>query len=313
MIQRRSILKTACLAIPSVVACPLYAAQDKELAIGLSLPLTGPQAEVAKDLLAGYELAVKSTGSKLRLKVLDDESSPEKTAANMTVFAASPEVIVVSGIVGTPHAQAALPVLAQAGIPVVGIRSGASILRSGQPGVYHLRASFEDELDKVARTCQGAGINNLIIVYSDDSFGKSSKAHLTQKVDSLGMKIMSSYAVNRNGEKMSEALELVGADVKRFNVAVAVVLLLIAKPMVQAAQELRINHHVLMPTYALSFVATRSLMNSTEKALSGLGLVTAFPLARTIENPLAHQFKTDIKNFNAMELSESLTAIEGYF
>ena len=213
MLNRRHILTTASVLAASV-ALPKFAFAAEPV-IGLSLPITGAQAEIAKDLLAGYEKALKAVNGPLVLRVLDDGIAPETTAKNMETLAADPQVIGISGIVGTPNAQAALPVAVRLGLPVVGIRSGASSLRDGQDGVFHLRASYEDELDKIAAMCAGAGLKKIVIVHSDDSFGKGTMAHLKTKLESLGVSIISSNPVNRNGEKMGGALSRAGADVKK--------------------------------------------------------------------------------------------------
>ena len=88
---------------------------------------------------------------------------------------------------------------------------------------------------------------------------------------------------------------------------------MISKPMMEAVKELREKHHIVMPIFAMSITATRALMTSREPALAGMGIVTAFPLPRSISNSLAAQYKADITAQGRPELIESLTAFKGYF
>ena len=133
MLNRRHILTTASVLAASVTLPEFVFGAEPVL--GLTLPMTGAQAEVAKDLLAGHETALKAVGGPLVLRVLDDGFTPEKTAKNVDILASDPQVIGISGIVGAPNAQLALPVAVRMGLPVVGIRSGASSLRDGREGL----------------------------------------------------------------------------------------------------------------------------------------------------------------------------------
>lgn len=198
--------------------------------LGVTLPLSGVQAEVAKDLETGYRLAAATAG--FSLKVVDDASSPEKVAENVRQMAADPNVLALSGIVGTPHAQAGLAAAKAGGLPVVGIRSGAQFLRNGDPSVFHLRASYEDELDKMVTFCQGVGLKRMAILYSEDSFGTSSRDHLIGRLKAAGIEVVSQVGVERNGANVAQAAAKVAESAKSDFTAIA--LLLIVKPMLAA-------------------------------------------------------------------------------
>jgi ABC-type branched-subunit amino acid transport system substrate-binding protein len=305
-VKRRELLlagAASALAAPTLAATP---------ALGLTLPLTGVQAEVAKELEQGYRLALQYARSPMRLIVMDDASNPEKTVANIEVFAGNASVIAVSGIVGTPHAQAALPVARAAGLPVVGLRSGAQLLRDGKAGVYHLRASYESELDKLAALCAGAGMKKLSVLYSNDSFGTGSRDHLLKALAAVGVAAAPPLAVERNGENIDAVAAQCAAQIKGGD-ATGVVLLLIAKPMVRTAAELRLKHGILLPLYAMSFVATRSVASDDVPGLNGLGLVLAFPLPRSNPSLVSQNYRTACLRHKREDLIESLTAFEGFF
>lgn len=307
--KRRSVLAGA---VAAAIAHPCVSFASNRV-LGLTLPKTGVQAEVARDLELGYRIALESSDVELGLKVLDDESNPDKAAENVRLLAADSSVIALSGIVGTPHAQAALPVATKAGLPVVGIRSGASSLRTGAPGIFHLRSSFEDELSKVVTQCSGGGFQHLVVLYSNDSFGTASKDHLLKQMANSGINLLSAIPVERNGSNIPAACETASKQLYGSKVAAGVVLLLIANPMVQAVAELRGKHKIALPLFAMSFTATRTIATQPNPQLAGMGVVDAFPIPWSSRTPLALQFRADAKRLNKPEAIDSLTSLEGYF
>lgn len=310
-LTRRSVIHHAggaavALAVPSllIAAAPV---------IGLSLPKSGIQAEIASELLMGYELALKASGSALGLKVLDDESKEALTAKNMTELSGDPSVVVTSGIVGTPHAVAAVPIAQAKGLPVVGIRSGADVLRTGKPGVFHLRASFGQEIAKLVALVRGSALTAMVAICSNDAFGKGVAKQLQAEMEVQGVRLLEIVYAERDGSDMPVAAEKAANLVKATTgVATGVFLFLITKPMSQAARLLREKHSILMPLFAMSFVATKSIITSLDQHLVGLGLVTAFPLPTGAEL-LAMQYRAAVTKHGKPEMMLSLTSLEGYF
>lgn len=311
--KRRIVLQAAAAGVASSLANPGMLMASSIPVLGVSLPITGVQAEVAKDLELGYRLALSRSGASVSLQILDDESKPDRVAANIRKFASDANVVAVSGIVGTPHAQAAIPICEKEDLPLIGLRSGAQSLRNGKEGVYHLRASFEEELNKMVRQSVGAGYKKIAILYSNDSFGLGSKNHLAERLTKEGIEVISSTPVERNGSNVAAAAAITAEGMKSINEPMAVVLLLIAKPMMAAARELRQTHRLIAPMFAMSFVATREVATTKDDYLAGLGLVSAFPLPRASIDVLARQFRQDVERTQNGDALESLTAFEGYF
>jgi branched-chain amino acid transport system substrate-binding protein len=281
--------------------------------IGLSLPLTGNQSEVAIDLQHGYNLALQSSNSDLQLLVLDDGGDVTRAANNVKALAANTNVIALSGLVGTPHAEKAIPIATAAGLPVVGIRSGAKMLRLGQNGVYHLRSSYEDELDAIAKMCSGYAIQSVGIIHSADSFGEGSRTHLVEALKARGIQALPPMPVERSGSNIPAVTATCAAAVSQNDRPSAVVLLMISQPMSNAAKALREVHKISLPIFAMSFVATRSVSVDVIPHLSGLGLVSAFPVPQTSYTEISRQFRRACEGAGATDISGSLTAFEGYF
>lgn len=304
--RRRALM----LGVASLAGVPLLV-RAAQPTLGVTLPLTGVQREVARELELGYRMAAAEAG--VGVVVMDDESIPDRVAANVKRLAADPAVTALSGIVGTPHAQAGLAAAKKGGLPVVGIRSGAGFLRKGDPSVFHLRASYEDELDKMVSYCVGAGIKQLAIIYSEDSFGTSSRDHLVSRLGSAGITLVSNLGVERNGSNIPDVVQKTAA-VARSDGLTAIALLLIVKPMTAAATELRVKHAVMQPILAMSFTITQAVATTTDRALAGLGIVSAFPLPRAGVESIQQRYRAALaREGRTGTLTESVTAYEGFF
>ncbi len=273
-------------------------------AVGISLPLTGVQGAVAKELRAGYEAALAPVAD---LVIVDDESKADKTAVAYEGFARDGSIAAATGIVGTPHAKKALPHAVAGGLPVVGIRSGADDLRDGNPWVWHLRASYGDELKKVvgvASVYQSIGI-----LYSDDDFGKVALKQATAAAAAVGLKVAAAIPCERNGTDVKQQ----AAKLIRLQGVSCVLLCLIQKPAMEAAMELRGGQRFMMPVYGMSFIATAQLATSDPALLHGVALVSPFPLARISTLGLAEHFRQSMNRARTPELIVSPTAFEGFF
>jgi branched-chain amino acid transport system substrate-binding protein len=307
--KRRVLIQGACAA--AAASFGVVRASGR-LRVGIPLPFTGVQAEVANDLRAGYEMAFAQAG-RLGLAVepvwADDLSQPDKTALLVDSFARDPSFVATSGIVGTPHAKAALPLARRGELPVVGIRSGASELRDGKPGVYHLRASFTDELTAIVKVIAGATLQRLAVVYSDDAFGKAAMAHVVQVAPTLGVSVVTNVPAERSGK---DILEAVDRAVDPSGKAGALLLLVLEGPMLRATEHARTQRQFLHPVFCMSFCATRRLADAKDAFLEGLGLMSAFPLPRTALSPLAEGFRTVAADWHRPGVVNSLTSFEGY-
>lgn len=308
--KRRSLLQgAAAIAAPSILT---YARAASKVQVGIPLPVSSVQAEVASELKTGYEIAFarsKALGGVEIVPVFqDDRSVADETAKAVDSFGRDPSILATTGIVGTPHAKAALPIAQRLGLPVVGLRSGAAELRDGKRGVYHLRASYSDELTMMVRMIQAIGLK-LAVVYSDDAFGKGCMAHVASVAASLGVPLGQTLPAERNGADIEK---VVGQAVRQSEGAGALMLLMIAQPMQRGLRHAREKLNFVNPVFCMSFCATRYLAESKDDYLTGLGLVTAFPLPRVAAGGLGQAFLREAQSAQQAQVISSLTAYEGF-
>ena len=171
------------LALLACAGAPLAQAQSaaaEPIVVGASLPLSGPNAAAGKEGLAVISAYFDSVnraggidGRPLQLSALDDAFNPQKAADNARALAAGKAVAIVN-CWGTSSCSAMVPVVTQAGLPLVGGIAGGGAMRSA-PGRYafNIRASTVAEIDAMVKHMDSIGQKNIAVVYQDDAFGKS--------------------------------------------------------------------------------------------------------------------------------------------
>jgi ABC-type branched-subunit amino acid transport system substrate-binding protein len=268
-----SCVSSAILGFPAIVRA------SPTKTIGLSLPLTGVQAEIGKEMEFAYQMAMESAGQPFRLSIKDDGSKVEGAVENYRGFASDPSVVACSGLVGTPHAVAVVPIARAAGLPLVGIRSGASQLRIPDNTIWHLRSSYDDETALMVKDAIARGQKSIAILYSNDSFGESARDGMLAEMKLHGMKELITVAVDREGGNLTQACNQVATVLKSQQEATSIALLLITKPMVAACKQFRTVHRMVNPILAMSITANLVVMREPDPGLLGLAVVTAFPAA----------------------------------
>jgi branched-chain amino acid transport system substrate-binding protein len=122
--------------------------------LGMSAALTGPTSSLGLGMREGVEAAIReanertaATGRSLKLVALDDGYEPSRTGPAMRQLIEKEHVTAVIGNVGTPTAVAAIPIVNETHIPLVGCFTGAGNLRKTPPDRYviNYRASYAEE------------------------------------------------------------------------------------------------------------------------------------------------------------------------
>ena len=143
----------------SFLACATTAlAKDtqshQEILLGMSTVLTGPTAELGKNMKQGVLIGLDRTnrtggvnGRQVRLIAFDDGYEPARTSPNMRGLIDQKQVMAVIGNVGTPTAIVAVPIAKEKKVLFYAPFTGAGVLRKSPPDRYviNYRASYAEE------------------------------------------------------------------------------------------------------------------------------------------------------------------------
>jgi ABC-type branched-subunit amino acid transport system substrate-binding protein len=152
---------------------------DAEIRIGMVNVQTGPASGLGRGMRSGAEAVFKAVnakggvhGRKINLLVSDDGYEPNRAVDETLKMIDEQKVFSLFGYVGTPTANAVLPIVKEMDVPLVGAFTGAMSLR--QPvtrQVFNVRASYDDEAEALVAHFVAQGAKSVAVFYQDDGFG----------------------------------------------------------------------------------------------------------------------------------------------
>jgi ABC-type branched-subunit amino acid transport system substrate-binding protein len=162
----------------------LTSAAHADILVGQSVPLTGEAGGSGRGLALGAKIVFDHlnateggvNGQKIVHLVKDDAYKPDVTLRNVKEFAADSRVIALTGLYGTDNVSELLRqgVFDGAAPPVVGVSTGARLLREPlNPSIYHLRASYVEEVEAIVRHVTSLGTKRIAVFYEDNPFGEA--------------------------------------------------------------------------------------------------------------------------------------------
>ena len=166
---------------------------SKTVSVGCSLGLTGPLASLARELKQGLDAGLAQANAKgihgreIKLVALDDGYDAKRSEDNARKLIADANTVALISCMGTANNQRIMPLVDEAQIPYVAPQSGATSLRKAEHrSVFHVRASYSDEAQRLTQKLFSMGITDLAIVYQDTVFGREFLADVTAALKSTG-------------------------------------------------------------------------------------------------------------------------------
>ena len=284
---------------------------SKSLTIGCSASLTGPLAGFGRDIKQGAEAALAQInarggihGRMVQLQILDDGYVPQRTTENVQQMISQGSAFALMSCVGTPNNAGILPMIEDAGIPYVAPFTGASSLRKGARKVFHVRASYTDEVRRLVQRLAGMGLKDIGVVYLDNAYGREMLEDSTRFLADQGLKPLVQVALATDGKNLSDVLAKVG------QARPAAVLLATAGAVsVELVRGLKTNNPgVLMA--GLSVTLTSEGLKQLGDAGSGLALTMVMPDPTRAKTALVRDYQAAMRARGVQEFN--LGTLESY-
>ena len=284
---------------------------SKSLTNGCSASLTGPLAGFGRDIKQGAEAALAQInargdihGRMVQLQILDDGYVPQRTTENVQQMISQGSAFALMSCVGTPNNAGILPMVEDAGIPYVAPFTGASSLRKGARNVFHVRASYTDEVRRLVQRLAGMGLKDIGVVYLDNAYGREMLEDSTRFLAEQGLKPLVQVALATDGKNLSDVLAKVG------QARPAVVLLATAGAVsVELVRGLKTNNPgVLMA--GLSVTLTSEGLKQLGDAGSGLALTMVMPDPTRAKTALVRDYQAAMRARGVQEFN--LGTLESY-
>lgn len=278
-------------------------AQARPLAIGMTAPLSGPDAAYGQGLQHGARLAVERAnaaggvgGRSLALLALDDQGDPNHAAANARQLL-DRGVMGLTGVHGSHSTAAVAEVLAPAprAAPLAALVAPAtgdeSLREPPRPGVFHLRAGSAEEASAAALHLDTLGVTRYAIVAQADRSGESARERMRFEIIRLALRPVADATVAEGASP---------DEVKRVMTQVcssrpqAVVLAIDAKGArlaLAAAHAQRCATHYVVFSETGAALAARPAGSQGPDPLAGLLVTQVVPNPNNLLHPLVAEYQ----------------------
>jgi len=305
----------AVAAIAAILAQPLAALAepgltDKEIVIGSCSVQSGPTQELGIQQIAGAKLYLDKinaeggvNGRKIKLEVMDDHYEPEGAIACFKKLAELP-AFAGAFFVGTPTAAKYAPMAAVDKIPVVGLFTGAGLLRSPvNRYIFNVRASYNDEAKTQIDHFWDAGMKKIAVLYQDDAFGVAVLNGVKTALAAHNAQPVALGSFQRNTTKIGDAVSAVRASNPDAVVVVG--------PYAPVAAVLKEAHgRGWTPVFTtVSFVGTEALIKEAGEDANGMVITQVVPPVNRKDLPTVAAFdKAAVQH----HVTPSFVSLEGY-
>ncbi len=201
-----------------VFSSSAFSQESGEIVIGASLPLSGFNASAGQEgltVIKAYFDAVNKTGGvggrKLVINALDDQFNPQKAAENTRELIDS-KAVAIFNCWGTSSCSAMLPLITEAGIPMVaGIAGGGPMRQQSGRFAFNVRATTDLEVAHMLNQMLSVGQRNIAVIYQNDPFGKSGQTAAQGVFAKANLKPVAEIPVERDASNSQAVIDALKA------------------------------------------------------------------------------------------------------
>jgi branched-chain amino acid transport system substrate-binding protein len=322
--MRKNIMKFLVAAIAAALAQGAAAENgvtNDKVVLGQAAVFSGPAAQLGIQMRNGIKAYLDDVnkkggvhGRKIELVTEDDRYEPSVAPGMTKKLIEEHKVFALIGYVGTPTGVVHLPVLTQAKVPLVGMFTGAEALRVPfNRYVFHVRASYYDETDKIVEQVVSIGGKNIAVFYQNDAYGQAGLKGVEIATQKRNMKISMLGTVERNTVKVEEAVAKIHAAKPD-----AVVMIGAYTSCAEFIRQMK-KAGSAATFYNVSFVGSKALSDALGKEGVGVAISQVVPYPWGAAVPVVKEYQAMAKNagftdynFSAMEgFLSAKVAVEG--
>ena len=186
--------RTALGAVLAAAALPRMARAAEPVLLGVSGPLTGPNAQYGAQWRQGFDLALGEVGGvvgpdkrPLQYVFEDSQSDPRQAVAIAQKFVADPRIVMELGDFSSPASMAASPIYQRAGLVQFGFTNSHPDFTKGGDFMWTNSLSQSDEQPKLAEFCQKLGLKRIAVIHLNTDWGRTSRDILVASAKADGI------------------------------------------------------------------------------------------------------------------------------
>jgi ABC-type branched-subunit amino acid transport system substrate-binding protein len=317
MLVKSDIRRAALRIVAGLIGLASGVAAAAEILIAQVAPLSGPLAPTGNGMRVGALVCFEAInaaggirGSKIRLASRDDGYKAEETVRLARATLAESRPLAFFGIVGTGNLDALIKesVMSEAGIPAIGLRSGASsLVRPENTLLFFTRASYAEEVERIVSHLSLTGQKRIGAFYQDDAFGADGLAAIDESAKRHAVEVVARASYAKNTTQVEASVKTLGASKAQAIVMVA---------NTAASAEFLKQYRSGGGTAQLFALSTTEGPQVAEK----IGAKTAhgFAVSQVVPDPLnrgvpiVRDFQNDFQKYAPAGSQLSATILEGY-
>jgi branched-chain amino acid transport system substrate-binding protein len=284
----------------------------KTIVLGQSAAFTGPAGQLGIQMNAGtkaYFDYINAKGGvhgrRIELKTRDDRYEANLAVENTKELIDEDRVFALVSYVGTPTTGAAMPIITEAKIPLVGPFTGAELLRTPvNRYIFNVRASYYDETEKIVEQLVSTGNKNIAVFYQDDSYGQAGLKGVEIAMTKRSLRISALGKVERNTVKVQDAVKSIDA-VKPD----AVVMISAYTSIAEFVREMRAAGSVAQ-FHNVSFVGSKALSDALKQEGYGVAISQVVPFPWSPAVPIVKEYQHVLKQ--AGNTDYNFSSLEGF-
>src|SRR5215207_9105317 len=171
---------------------------SEPIVVGVSGPLTGPNAQYGAQWKQGFDLALDEinggggiNGRKLQYEFEDSQSDPKQSVVVAQKFVADPRIVAELGDFSSTASMAASPIYQRAGLVQFGFTNSHPDFTKGGDFMWSTSVSQADEQPLLARyAVTNLGLKKLAILHLNTDWGRTSRDHFASAAKELGAEVV---------------------------------------------------------------------------------------------------------------------------
>lgn len=298
-----TVLRVATLALATLLVGGVAWAQPRPILVGMTAPLSGPNAAYGLGLQHGARMALARanatggvSGRPLELMVLDDGGDALRAASNARQLLQR-GVVALTSAHGASATAAIAQVIAPEGgsgplAPLVAPATGADSLREPvHPGVFHLRAGTAEEASSAVLHLDTIGVARYALLTQADALGDAGRDRVLHELTRIAIR----PAANERLTATPTITEIQRAVTQVCTTKPEAVILALgaehAATALATARELRCASHYLVFSETGSTLAARPQGASGPHPLAGLLVTQVVPHPNQRSHSLVEEYQ----------------------
>jgi ABC-type branched-subunit amino acid transport system substrate-binding protein len=188
-------------------------------------------------------------------------------------------------LIGTANAEAVLPLITAAKVPLIAPLSGATQLREPfNRHIFHIRGSYAQEVEQMVEHVLTIGMTRVAVFYDDDAFGQDVAQAVELALKKRNLKPVAVGKVERGSADVSAALRTITAANPQVIICGS-----FGKSVIEFVKGMKTT--AIKPQfYMLSFFTAGSSIKQLGADARGIGVTQVVPSPKSANTPLVREF-----------------------